>query len=70
MKLDGDEFYIAGRGKLLTARLDEGEDPPSPFTHIVWKDVKYEIIGVESFKTAFGISRNVGLLVKEVKDGY
>lgn len=66
MHFDGDEFYIAGRGKLLTAKLDDGEEPPLLRTHIVWKDVKYEIVGVEQFRTTFGLGRNVGLLVKEV----
>lgn len=64
-----DEFNIKGRGKVIAARLEKDEECPSAGFYIDWKDVRYEVVAVESFRTAFGVGRNVGLLVREVTDG-
>ena len=70
MKLK-EEFNIKGRGKVITARLDDSEECPDIGTRIEWKGKEYEVIAVERFMKLLSPpipGNNIGLLVREVKD--
>lgn len=66
-----DEFRIVGRGLTLTLNLEENNIKNSPISvgdTLIYKEKRYQITGIESFRNLVNHGRNkmVGLLVKEM----
>ena len=63
-----EEFNIAGKGKVIAARLDKDEGFPRAGFYLKWEGADYVVTSVEVTRKNFSVDRSVGLIVREVKD--
>ena len=64
-----DKFYIRGKGRVITARLEAGEPLPEIGSEVEYQGVRYRICRVECFTKPLSIpilSNNIGLIGTEV----
>lgn len=63
---------VPGRGTILLAKLDKGEEPPSLSSEVEFEGKWWRITGVEQSRTLMypgTVKPEVGLIVKEVRRG-